>query len=428
MIHALIAFTKGFIVAHGYSGLFILTALEHFIFPIPVDMMIAFATSMGLVFRKVILVVFLAVLVGSFVGYYIGKFFGHPVARWLFGQKRLDQAEVFIKRWGFWGVVFAGLTPIPFKVVTITAGIFEMPLFKFLAGIIIGRMPRYAILGYAGALFFKTKFYATTQMSAVILGALQGVTEFLPISSSGHLALLEHFLKLPADITPGNLEYFDILLHGGSLLAILLYLWRDWLSLFREIYEMIKQRKIDHHSLAFKLALGTVPAIIAGLLFAGSMGFFRALPIIGFFMIGVALFYFFAERKPQEDGLDHVPLKKAVLIGLVQTVALLPGVSRSGMTIAAGRLFGIQREVAAKFSFMLGAVAILAANVYAMLSFRDGITPPPTSFILYGVVTAFVFSFGTIHFLLKFLRTHTLRPFGLYLLFLGTFILSFLWI
>ena len=102
-------------------------------------------------------------------------------------------------------------------------------------------------------------------MSAILLGGLQGITEFLPISSSGHLAIAEHFLKLPEHISSANLEIFDIFLHGGSLLAILLFFWRDWLSVLKELWQMIVARKFLMGSLAGKLIIGTIPAIIAGL-------------------------------------------------------------------------------------------------------------------------------------------------------------------
>ena len=246
-------------------------------------------------------------------------------------------------------------------------------------------------------------------MSALILGAVQGVTEFLPISSSGHLVIMEHFLKLP--IGPEEMAMFDVILHGGSLLAIIVYFWRDWVNVFKEIWRMIRKWTFDKNSLAFKLVLGTIPAIIAGLLFGGAFtGSLRNIYYISFFFILLALTYFYAEWKGQKNEKENITIKKSVIIGCSQALALIPGVSRAGATIATGIFMGIKREIAAKFSFMLGAVAILAANVYMLFSIGGGTVIPNLKFTLLGLGTSFIFSFLAIAFLIKYLQKKRLTP------------------
>jgi undecaprenyl-diphosphatase len=423
-MEAFITFSKGIIHAHGYIGIFSLTTLEQFIFPVPADIFIAMGTSNGLIFSRILFMVLLGALIGSSIGYVLGKYLGHPAATWIFGKKRMEKGEQFIKKWGIWGVIVAGLTPLPFKIVTWMSGIFEMPFRKFILGVIIGRMPRYIISAYAGTWLYETKFYATTDMSALILGAMQGLTEFLPISSSGHLVILESFLKLP--IPESQMITFDIFLHGGSLIAILAYFWKDWFMVLKEIGQMIRRLKIKTDSLTFKLAIGTIPAILAGLLFKdGIENHLRQLHFVAIFMMLIGLVYFYAAWKGKKNHEEKIGLKKAIMIGLAQSCALIPGISRSGATIATGVTMGLTRKAAARFSFMLGAVAILAANVYALLTL-DGSVLPDGKFIAIGTITSFLTSFAAIYILLRFLQKHTMRAFGVYLLIIGSLILSFL--
>ncbi len=423
-METLIDIAKNIILSHGYLGIFSLTALEQFIFPVPVDIFVAFGTANGLLFGKVLLVVLIATLLGSIIGYCLGKYLGHPVAVWLFGKKRLEHGERFIQKWGILGVILAGLTPIPFKIITWTAGIFEMPFWRYMLGVFLGRMPRYLVTAYAGTLLYKTKFYATTDMSALVLGFFQGITEFLPISSSGHLVIMEQFLKLP--ISASEMLTFDIFLHGGSLLAILIYFWKDWVNVLKEIWKAIVKKYIDKQSLTFKLVIGTIPAILAGLMFGNMVeGPLRNLKFVAIFFIIIGIFYFYAAWKGRKGQKDEVSLKNAVLIGCAQALALIPGVSRSGITISTGVASGLKRHTAAKFSFMLGAVAIFAANIYNIFSIRNGAIIPDTQFILIGTITSFVFSLASIAFLIKFLQKYTLRTFAVYLIIIGTLILSF---
>jgi undecaprenyl-diphosphatase len=424
-MHALIEIAKTIIHQYGYIGVFLLTSLDQFIFPFPLDILITISTSIGLTLKKIMPIICVATLLGASIGYLLGKFLGHPAFIKLFGKKRLDKGEIFIKKWGMPGIVVAGLAPFPFQIVTWVAGIFEIPFYKFITAVLIGRVSRYFVVALAGIFVFKTKFYATTEMSAMILGTLQGITEFLPISSSGHLVILENFLNTP--ISPEHLATFDIILHGGSLLAILVYFWRDWASVIKEIFIMLKGKITLKDSMMLKLILGTIPAIAGGLLFGKAiMGTLRELHQIAIWFIISAIFYFIADWKYRNGTNENITTKKSVLIGLAQAIALIPSVSRSGATIATGMLLGLKRKAAARFSFLLGGVAIMAANVYALVSIEKGIAMPPLDFVLLGFVTSFIFSLLAIAFLLKYLEKHTLRVFGIYLLIAGVLILSFM--
>ena len=421
-MHELIAIAKGIVEHYGYFGIFFLTTIEQFIFPIPSDIFISTGTSLGLPFFNVLLVASIATILGSTLGYFLGKTLGHPVFVWIFGKKRLEKAENIIKRWGMLGIILVGFTPFPFKIITWSAGIFELPYRKFILGVLLGRIPRYILTAFAATLIIKTKFYATTDMSAIILGLMQGVTEFLPISSTGHLALLEHFLHLP--IPKEQMEIFDILLHGASLLAILVFFYKDWIAVFKELWGMIKTRTIDRHSLALKLAIGTVPAIIAGLIFASPiLNKLQSLTSIAicFLITGVLYLYTLIRKHPETH--DTPNLKQSALIGLAQATALIPAISRSGFTILAGLFLGLKREAAARFSFMLGGVSIFAATCYAAISIGHGAVVPNMKFILFGVIPSFLSSLFAISFLIKYLQKHTLKVFGVYLLIIGTLIL-----
>lgn len=424
-MEALFSFTKSIIESYGYAGIFTLTTLEQFIFPIPADIFITMGSGAGLIFSKILLLVLAGALTGSMIGYLLGRTLGHPMACWLFGKKRVDKGEKFIQKWGILGVIVAGITPLPFKIVTWMAGIFEMPFWRFILGVIIGRMPRYIITAYAGTLIYQKKLALTPEISAVILGSLQGVTEFLPISSSGHLVIMEHFLKLP--VPAAQMLSFDIFLHGGSLMAIVFYFWKDWTRVFKELWGMLKKKRIETGSVSFMLAIGTIPAIIAGLTLGDLLeGPLRNLHSVAIFFILVSGIFFYVSWKEKKFKLwsRDINPRRAVLIGCAQALALIPGVSRAGSTIAAGIFMGIPREKAARFSFMLGGIAILAANLYTLLSLGEA-PLPDVRFTLLGFFSAFAVSLGAIAVMLSFLQKHSLRAFAIYLLVAGMGLLSF---
>lgn len=238
-------------------------------------------------------------------------------------------------------------------------------------------------------------------LEAIFLGLLQGITEFLPISSSGHLVIVETILGLHVE----ELKDFDIALHVGTLLAILIYFRKDLFN-FRWWPWLI---------------LGSVPAALVGFLLEDNIdAIFRNANSVGFFMILVGLLFFIPQRKNNEP----LTLWRGFLMGCGQAIAMIPGVSRSGATIFTGMQLGIKREEAAKFSFLLGAIAIAGAGLLKALDTQS--LQLSWSVLSAGFFAAFLSSIFTVYWLMKFLKNHSFKAFGIYRIILGILILLFL--
>jgi undecaprenyl-diphosphatase len=268
-----------------------------------------------------------------------------------------------------------------------------------------------------------------TLFDALLLGGLQGLTEFLPISSSGHLVLAEYLLKLPVE----NLKSFDIAVHFGTMLAIVVYFWKDVVFLWKAFWDFLSnllsgkkpqvhdQEVRKHQSLLVYLIVGTIPAVILALLFADFLDEnFRHPFSVAVMLIIVGALFFVAEYIFQKMATRQLTLRQAFTMGLAQALALIPGVSRSGITISAGLMQGIKRDEAARFSFLLGGITILAATLYGILSVLKGkYSLPATDILLVGIASSFLFGLGAISFLMRFLKKHTLHVFGIYRIVLG---------
>lgn len=259
---------------------------------------------------------------------------------------------------------------------------------------------------------------------AIILGVIQGLTEFLPVSSSGHLVVAQHFL--PGFHQPGVL--FDIILHLGTLLAILIF--------FRSEVELLLkgltpgQSGAQGRRLIFMLVLGTIPAVLVGL----SLGpyierSFTQLAVVGVGLLvtgGLLLLSKHLTRKEGRQGrnLDEVTTKDAVLVGLLQSAALVPGISRSGSTIVAGLGRGLSRETAARFSFLLSIPAIVGATVYEIPKVH---LLPDDAMAAYvaGFFMAFAVGYGAIVIVLRCLAHRKFHVFGYYCLAVGGVILVY---
>ncbi len=187
--------------------------------------------------------------------------------------------------------------------------------------------------------------------SVLVLAVVQGLTEFLPVSSKTHLLFARHFLGTTERVD----LFFDIMLHAGSLLAIVVYYRKAWGILLRE-----RRKEV------LLLALGSVPLVLAGLLLRRHLDpAYRNLTLASGMLLVTAAWLFVSEKLSRErHGLLEAPLWKILLVGLAQACAVLPGISRSGSTIGAGYLVGLKREESVRFSFFLGAVAILGALVF----------------------------------------------------------------
>jgi len=250
------------------------------------------------------------------------------------------------------------------------------------------------------------------------LGILQGITEFLPISSSGHLVLGENLLGLQVE----SLKMFDVVVHLGSLLAILLYFWRDIWLMIKSLGKFLSGKWQDPHTKMIGFILvGTIPAVIIGFTLEEMIdGAFRNVIAVASWMIVVGIFFLLGEWWHEKHQGSEMTWKKAFIIGCAQAVALIPGVSRSGSTIVSGLFQGINRVEAARFSFLLGTPAIFGAGLLTALKVQESeIINVGTLPLIVGFFSSFVFGMISVHFLMKFLKKHSLRVFATYLILVG---------
>jgi undecaprenyl-diphosphatase len=263
---------------------------------------------------------------------------------------------------------------------------------------------------------------------AIILGIVQGLTEFLPVSSTGHLILMQELLGV-SDDTFGLA--FDAAIHLGTLAAVLVYFRDLILSLARAVLESVVERRWDYSPdsrLGWFLLLGTVPAGIAGLLLEDLVeDTFREPALVAVMLILFSFVMLAAERfgsGSREAG--QVGAVDALIIGAAQAVALIPGVSRSGITISAGMMRGLQRSEAAVFAFLLSGPVIAAAGSSQLLDIirGDASEDAGLGLVIVGMVTAGVVGYGAIAFLIRFLRGNPLDPFIAYRIVLGLVVLA----
>ncbi|HVO70612.1 MAG TPA: undecaprenyl-diphosphatase UppP [Aggregatilineaceae bacterium] len=259
-------------------------------------------------------------------------------------------------------------------------------------------------------------------LRAILLGILQGATEFLPISSSGHLVLVPWWLGW--DEPP---VVFDVVLHLGTLMAVLVYFWRDWLTLLQAGIRALRTRTTQDPEarLLLLLIVGTIPAALAGALLEGFFeSTFSDPPLVAVFLLVTAVVLIFSERHHSADRpLSDMNTRDALTIGLAQAIAIFPGISRSGSTIAAGLWEDLSRPEAARFSFLLAAPVILGAGVKKGLDIvtgsltigHDMVTP-----MVAGFVAAAVVGFLAIWFFMRLVQRQRLYGFAVYCAAFGT--------
>jgi undecaprenyl-diphosphatase len=261
---------------------------------------------------------------------------------------------------------------------------------------------------------------------AIILAIVQGLTEFLPISSTAHLAVIPQVLGWK---DPGL--GFDVALHVGTLAAIFIFFFRDWVQIIANGLGLSYRGSIpDERSryLLWFLAVGTIPVLIAGAaLKKYAEGPWRNLYVIGPVMIIIGIVLWIADRVGQEKtGLDEMSWSDALTIGIAQALAVVPGVSRSGITITAARFRHLNREASARFSFLLSAPAIAAAAGKDFLDLhREGGIPPEMKVpYVVGVLVSAVVGIIVIAFFLQYLRRNTLTPFVWYRVIFGIIVIA----
>ncbi len=252
-----------------------------------------------------------------------------------------------------------------------------------------------------------------TTFDAIILGIVQGLTEFLPISSSGHLIIAREVFGIT---TEGGLA-FDAVLQCATALAIVLYFWRDLFALARGTFS--RERRVLTEVLY--LAVATVPAVILGILLEDAMEtVFRNVALVAGTLVVGSVIMAAIEWIVRAQARTEMTVPRAVSIGLFQALALVPGMSRSGMTIVGGMLAGLSREAATRFAFLLGIPVLLGSGLKKIFDIAQGTdSAGAIGPLVLGGMVAFAVGLLVIHFLLKFLRTHTLMPFVWYRLVLA---------
>ena len=264
-------------------------------------------------------------------------------------------------------------------------------------------------------------------LEAIVLGVVQGLTEFLPISSTAHLRIVPAFAGWP---DPG--AAFTAVTQIGTMAAVLIYFRVDLLRIARAWLASIRARERRPSDLDARLGwyiiLGTIPISIFGLAFKDQIETSaRSLYLIGGALIVFGLVLLLAERVAKRDrGLDAVTLRDGIGVGFAQALALIPGVSRSGATISAGLFLGLKRDDAARFSFLLSIPAIVLSGLLELGTFLDESGGDEAGIVglLVATFLAFVVGYASIAFLLRFLVTHTTGVFVAYRLVLGTVVIA----
>jgi undecaprenyl-diphosphatase len=267
-----------------------------------------------------------------------------------------------------------------------------------------------------------------SELEALLLGVVQGLTEFLPISSSGHLILVPwlqdyHFLK---DNESFN-KTFDVALHAGTLVAVLAYFRVEILRLLAGLWTSLRRRTIESpdERVAWAIVVGTLPAVIAGAIGESFVEDHLGEPWqIAILMIVFGLVLAFADRRPQREALEQVSPRQGLYIGLAQVLALAPGVSRSGITISAGRFLGLDRDSAARVSFLL--LAPVTAGAVAFKAYKavsEGLPHDVAGPLIVGTVAAAISGYLAIAGLLAIVRRHSYDGFVIYRVLAGVAIL-----
>jgi len=265
---------------------------------------------------------------------------------------------------------------------------------------------------------------------ALLLGAVQGLTEFIPISSTAHLYLVQALLGLRNDEVTLS---FDVVLHLGTVLALVLATWRELSGMASELLLWIggrPARDTAARALLLPILLGTIPGVVAGLFLLKRFESLRSLALIGISMLCACVYFLVAEaigrrHAGRERALAQLNAGDALWVGVAQAAAgLMAGFSRSGFTISTGRVRRLSREDAARFSFLLALPIIFGAGAKALLDLRKHPEPPiDWESLAAGFLASAAVGYFAVRFLLRYLKTHTLRPFAAYLALLGAALL-----
>ncbi len=258
-----------------------------------------------------------------------------------------------------------------------------------------------------------------TVFQAIVMGIVQGLTEFLPISSSGHLVVVPYLAGWDDPFITSLA--FSVVLHLGTLVALLAYFWRDWLRLIPAGLATIRDRSFrgdPDRRLAWLIAITTPPAIVAGVLLGDFFESKVRQPVLVALMmvVGAAILWTADRLGRRTDDMERLGFGGAFFIGCAQAVALIPGISRSGISISAGLALGLTREAAARFSFLIATPIIAGAGAWETRKLLTGEAGVPVELgpLVAGFVAAVVSGFVAIAWLLRYLRSHPMTVFVVY--------------
>jgi len=272
-------------------------------------------------------------------------------------------------------------------------------------------------------------------LEAIILGVVQGLTEFLPISSTGHLTLAGKFMNLISEDHPEQWTSLIAVIQLGTMLAVLVYFWKYLINIIKDFVHdnIVKPVKYSEQMINSKLGwliiIGTIPVVIIGLAFKDAIegALTKNLYVITASLILLALILALAEKIAKfKKDIGNITILDSIIIGIAQAISLIPGSSRSGTTITAGLFIGLKREAAARFSFLLSVPAVLASGVLQLYEALKFIDQTMAVNIIVATVVSGISGYLAIDFLLKYLKKNTTFLFIFYRIALGIFILILL--
>ena len=252
-------------------------------------------------------------------------------------------------------------------------------------------------------------------IEALIMGIVQGLTEFLPVSSTAHLILFPWFFHWGGELDSLS---FDIALHAGTLLSLVICFWKDWVDL------ILRKRR-----LFMLIVLASVPAGLAGFFLNDLVeNTFRSPYVIVVSLVVFGCVMLIVEKMNHTKTFDRVTFADAITIGIAQAIALIPGVSRSGITISAGLFRGLEREASARFSFLLSMPIIAGATLLHAIKLRTGQADHNWDLFIIGFMSSAITGFAAIKFLLSFFKKHPLDVFAYYRFGLAAVIIAGIWL
>lgn len=256
-------------------------------------------------------------------------------------------------------------------------------------------------------------------LKAIILGIVEGITEWLPISSTGHMILVDEFIKM--NVSPEFMEMFLVVIQLGAILAVVVIYWRRLIPTSKKTWIMW-----------LKIIVACVPAAVIGLLFDDVFNalFYNYQTVAIMLIIFGVLFIVIENRNkhasPKVLSIDDLTYKQALIIGFFQLIAaVFPGTSRSGATILGGLMIGVSRTVAAEFTFFLAIPVMFGASLLKLVKFGLSFTPNEAVLLLNGMVVAFLVSLAAIKFLMGYIKKHDFKAFGWYRIILGVIVLGY---